>query len=442
MIKFVASSYKVMRKKAIFFFVLGFTLHLSSTLVHAEIPQDAQSTPHSYSNQPQYKKNIVLFRPPVSPKLKQLFNQWLSFAVYMPAYLPLSPEAHSDCMKNIIFPVVRDCCVLVKHKQFHHAVTQLEKAMFRLQEVYPPKHGASIPFQFAGIPLLWSNLVWRTSSPDMMTTRMQQWMQIWPAELWLEHAPDVLIQTLANQFPSDTIFEPAPCLDGYTAEQSQAYKTLQLLLGDNLPADIHSALMHMVIAKKSNIWMQEYHLKQAILSGYCHPLPYMELLNLLLKQNRLTDAYNLYALYYIYVVCEANESQSIQKPLGQPWQLKRFENNESTSKLSQQGYDLHFTGMYIHQIVACSYQVWNDAHSQKCIEMMLSSRLPDAKHSLATDGQYSETPAKAVSKKKKRGVFTRWKPKKTNLSLMSRLKGRKYQIRLNQGRHKKHPCLI
>ena len=139
----------------------------------------------------------------------------------------------------------------------------------------------STQLRFFDLFRTWFQLSQTEKDPEKTKAKIKQWLNIWSDDLWLEYASDIFLDVLAF-------------LDCSDAELSR------LLQKISLPEE-KNAVTFMVRAAQVSGKKQESYYRDAILTGYSHPLPYLRLIENLVSRERYKQAHHIYEMYRLVV---------------------------------------------------------------------------------------------------------------------------------------------
>ncbi len=119
---------------------------------------------------------------------------------------------------------------------------------------------------------------------------LNSFLNHWPSAEWFQIAPETLIPALLN---------------GIAAESPEGLVKstfLDTVLHD-CPEDLRTLVKWLVAASAcDSVEQQEHYLQQAVLTGYSHPLPYLQLIENLVAQEKYEDAHHIYEMYRLVVL--------------------------------------------------------------------------------------------------------------------------------------------
>ncbi len=209
-----------------------------------------------------------------------------------------SPIATRDTIKA----AHQKACHLQKHGEHTFAAESLETTIYKLQHQNIAMDSAALP-EFANLFQLWASLPHITKEKSQAQSKIRSWMDSWPAVVWLDRASEVLIEMLAAAFETEVYDDAAP------PEYSDIW--LDDMLDSIEDLRVRSSIRHLVQASAADDPVQrEEYLRNAILAGYSHPLPYLQTISHLVNQERHEEAHHVFEMYRLAVIFNRRWSNS------------------------------------------------------------------------------------------------------------------------------------
>ena len=206
-----------------------------------------------------------------------------------PVDLSAAPVTHDTTMEA--FRIAHN---LREHGLVTLAAEYLEPLISKLQRDHIPLNRKSFP----GMPELFhilASLPLFTKNTQEAQRKIEQWLETWPVAVWQEQALEVLVVILSNAIEVDRASENKP------TDLSEAW--LDSVLGTIDDTRARDSIRFLVYASATNDPdRREQHLRDAILTGYSHPLPYLMMIAHLQTRQRYTEARRIYDIYRLAVL--------------------------------------------------------------------------------------------------------------------------------------------
>ena len=198
--------------------------------------------------------------------------------------------------EDIIKQAHQQVCLLTSGGAVSSAAENIENTLYRLSELSMNmadlNHQALL--RFVGLFRIWSQLPHIQKERSDASAKIQRWMTRWPDNNWLDYASDVLVDMLGNVYESgsDDDSEPPGYFDVW----------LDDVLKNISSSEARDAVKYMVKASVNDGEKQEYFLRDAILTGYSHPLPYLRLINHFVSRKLYEQAHHIFEMYRLVVL--------------------------------------------------------------------------------------------------------------------------------------------
>ena len=206
-----------------------------------------------------------------------------------PVDLSAAPVTHDTTMEAF-----RIASNLREHGLVTLAAEYLESIISKLQRDHIPLNRKGFP----GMPELFhtlASLPLFIKNKQEAQQKIQQWLDTWPVAVWQEQALEVLVVMLANAIEVDRASENKP------TALSAAW--LDSVLGTIDDTQARDSIRFLVYASATDDPdRREQHLRNAILTGYSHPLPYLMMIAHLQTHKRHTEARRIYDIYKLAVL--------------------------------------------------------------------------------------------------------------------------------------------
>ena len=203
--------------------------------------------------------------------------------------VPAAPVTHDTIMEAL--RVARN---LQEHGLVTLAAEHLERMISQLQLQHIPFNRRGFP----GMPQLFqllASLPFFIKNKQEAQQKILQWLDTWPVAVWQEQALEVLVLMLDNAIEVDWASENKPTIPSElwldrvlsTIDDTQARDSIRFLVYASVTDDPDRG---------------EQHLRDAILAGYSHPLPYLVMIAHLQTHKRHTEARRIYDIYQLAVL--------------------------------------------------------------------------------------------------------------------------------------------
>ena len=209
--------------------------------------------------------------------------------------------------RDTIKAVHQHACYLQSLGEPTLAAETLEQAIYNFQYQNIPTDAKVLP-EFFGLFQLWASLPHITKEKTEAQKNIKIWMGSWPATKWLELASEVLVEMLAEAFEIERYDEILLNDVLSSIENQQARDSIRQLVQASATEDLIQ---------------REEHLRNAILTGYSHPLPYLQMIDHLVSQQRHEDAHHIFEMYRLAVIFNSYWSNSRNAEQGPEYDHRR-----------------------------------------------------------------------------------------------------------------------
>ena len=219
--------------------------------------------------------------------------------------LDSTPQINS---RDIIKTANQKACYLHTQGEPTLAAEILEQAIVDLQSQNTPMDKKKLP-EFFELFQFWASIPSSVKNKPQTQDKIKHWFDSWPASKWLNQAPEVLVEILAN------VFE----FEGFNNPDLPYYDEIMLddLLSSIDSIEARNSIKLLIQASATeDISQKEQHLSNAILAGYSHPLPYLQMISHLVSQNRYEKAHHIFEMYRLAVIFNSEWSNAQRKTYG------------------------------------------------------------------------------------------------------------------------------
>ena len=138
----------------------------------------------------------------------------------------------------------------------------------------------------------WSHINHQQEVLQVRQQMMLHWLQQWPASQWATLNPRLFVSVLAALSHTKS----------GRAENNTRLIWLETAL-EKFPPAAKKMYQQLVLSSiPSQASHREFHLQQAVLANYPHPLPYLELMKYWVQKNQTEKAWHVFNLYRRYIV--------------------------------------------------------------------------------------------------------------------------------------------
>ena len=223
--------------------------------------------------------------------------------------LPADDLTFPEVTRDTIEIIHSKACFLQKHGEHTLAAESLEHAIDGLQYQNSAVDDTLLPESFTLFQHWASLLPHIAKDKSEAQLKIKQWMNAWPAPAWLDHASEILVELLSAAFEMENHDEPnLPSYDDTWLDDVLASI-------EDQPA--RNSIKHLVQALSTDEPVQrEKHHRDAILAGYSHPLPFLQMIEYLVNQQRFEEAHHIFEMYRLVVIFNTYWSNPGKKTSG------------------------------------------------------------------------------------------------------------------------------
>ena len=214
---------------------------------------------------------------------------------------PDDTEQNTDSFENIIERAHQTVDVLTSGGVFTLAIKHIEDtlSLLSVQNMKMEDLGHDTQLRFLGLFRIWSQLLHRQEGQVEIKT-IKSWLAEWGSHAWLEYASDTLVDMLSHAYQLNDVDDSLPP-SYYDLGDSLPPNYYDLWLDDVLinigGPEAQAAVKFMVKASVVDDERQAFFLREAVLTGYSHPLPYLMLIDHFVARYNDEQAVAIFDMY-------------------------------------------------------------------------------------------------------------------------------------------------
>ncbi|MGI9282357.1 MAG: hypothetical protein ACR2PX_22390 [Endozoicomonas sp.] len=213
-----------------------------------------------------------------------------------PTHEPLLTDdlTFSQITRDTVEEAHRKACFLLAKGEPSLAAESLESTIFGLQHQNIATNDRLFS-ESLKLFQLWVSLPGIAKNKPEAQQKITHWMTSWPTVNWLDHGSEVLTEMLAEAFEMEDHDDSG--LPGY----NEIWLDDVLASIEELPARNSIKYLVQALSVDDPVQKEKLH-RNAILTGYSHPLPFLQMIAYLVSQQRYKEADHIFEIYQLVVI--------------------------------------------------------------------------------------------------------------------------------------------